>query len=56
MNPVCHVGVFTPGFTTVQNSLVGYDRRLAALQAESADIADQESDAGAGASAADSGA
>ena len=38
-----HVGVFTPGFTTtVQDSLVGYDRQLAALQAESADIADQE--------------
>jgi hypothetical protein len=35
-----HVGVFTPGFTTtVQDSLGGYDRQLAALQAQATELA-----------------
>lgn len=38
-----HVGVFTPGFTTtVQDSLVSYDRRLAALQRQSKELAVRE--------------
>jgi hypothetical protein len=35
-----HVAVFTPGFTTtVQDSLVGYDKRMAALQMRSNELA-----------------
>lgn len=38
-----HVGVFTPGFTTtVQDNLVSYDRRLAALQVQSTEVAVRE--------------
>ena len=42
VDTVDHVGVFTPGYTTtVQDSLVRYDRQLAALQAQAVGLARQ---------------